>query len=178
MIVLINWQTFHLRYYNNSRIYVKESEDYWEFYTQDGVMIIKAVVERSENAEDNIAFTERFLQNREDVIKVMDVWDSNLPVAEEDATEPESDAAVMEEKESEDLSGGRTSYDDDHDHAYLIDEYGNGKTTDTIPRDHPAHVHNINRGYVQEVNGHTHLVDLYGDIPDIETEEEGDEEKM
>lgn len=174
MIIVLNWQTFHSRYYNNSRIYVKESDEYWEFYTQDGVIIIKSVVEKDEDEQKNIAFVERFLQGREDVLRAMEVFDTVEDSEEEESSPMESDAAVREEDEpieDPEMMSGYTSTDADHSHEYIIDKDGNGVTTSTLPKDHNPHIHTIKEGVVEGSENHSHVIETYVPETDLENEE-------
>jgi len=70
MIININWETFHLKYYKINTVFVKEHSNYFEFFTQDGVFEIRSVYEKSENQEENVMFIERYMTDKDNLIKV------------------------------------------------------------------------------------------------------------
>ena len=50
----------------------------------------------------------------------------------------------------------RTTEDEGHYHHLIVDEEMNGRTLDTIPTDHPHHVHIISEGKIMDAAGHIH----------------------
>ena len=73
MIVIINWNIFHLKFFNQNAIYVQENENDWTLYTQDSFIIVKCIVKKSENSEENIMFVQRYLDSSQNIIKVEDI---------------------------------------------------------------------------------------------------------
>jgi len=163
MISVVNWQTFQAVYMNN-KVYVMENEDSWELWTSEGLFHIKCTVKKMEDDVENIMFVDRFLNNRNNIIKVIDV------LREEDGEDKmevpmNSDEAIREEElpsnetisELRERAKGMTSFDKDHYHFYEI-ENGQGKTISTNPKEHEFHTHQIIDSEVQEENGHIHLI--------------------
>lgn len=96
MIMIVDWPTFHTKYLNKDSVFVKEYEEYWEFYTCDKIYKIKCVLEKSEDQEQNLIIIERYLSGRTNIVKVLDIAESYETV-EEDITEAISDDAIREE---------------------------------------------------------------------------------
>jgi len=94
MIVAIDWQTFHVRYFNTETIYVKETDTHWILYTTDGHFNIKCEVIKSDNQEENIMFVERYFADRQNLIKAVDIYE------EKEVVEGEDEVEIMPEEES------------------------------------------------------------------------------
>ena len=93
MLVIIDWDTFALKYLNQNTIYVKEDDTAWYVYTQDGRFYIKATVPKDVNMEKNMMFVERYFNGRTNVVKVMDIIEGYKEEEEEEERpeEPEED---------------------------------------------------------------------------------------
>ena len=76
MIITLDWTTFHSKFFMTNNIYIKENEDFYEFYTYDGVLIIYSKYKKSTNNEENIIFIERFLTNQDNLIRFIDIQNS------------------------------------------------------------------------------------------------------
>ena len=72
MIINLDWQIFMTRFTSQNSIYVIEEETRWVMYTQDGVIIIKAIKDKEEDQTRNIMFVDKYL-NAANVIKVKEV---------------------------------------------------------------------------------------------------------
>ena len=72
MICLVEWETFLLKYLNTSdTIFVYENDMEYEFYCTDGVIIVKCVYPKHEDAEKNFAFVDRYFAGRRNAVKVI-----------------------------------------------------------------------------------------------------------
>lgn len=93
---LIEWDIFHTRYLNSNTIFVKEYDDKWCFYTYDGYSQIKSVKEKSVNTEENISFVDRYMTDKKNFVKIIEIVDESLVEEYTDVTyaEPEEDFEV------------------------------------------------------------------------------------
>ena len=100
MIVKLDWEVFKNRI-GSDTIWVTEDETTWKFYNSpQPSIIIRSVVEKSLNVEDNIMFVERELTNRPNFAKCDEVCDK-LEVPEEIFVEQK-----MEEEDDEEEAEG------------------------------------------------------------------------
>ena len=85
MEINVEWDTFHQKYLNQDTVFILETEETWEFYTADKIFIVKCIVEKQVNQEENIMFVERYLSGHANFLKMI------MPkeVEEEDDTEEE-----------------------------------------------------------------------------------------
>ena len=74
-VAIIDWQLFHLAYFNQNTIFVKETETEWMLYTYEGIVLIKCVVVKKESAEENIMFVDRYFSGYQNVKRVIDFYD-------------------------------------------------------------------------------------------------------
>lgn len=64
MIIEINWMDFHSHFLKTSEmVFVKEDDMSWKFYTVTGAMVVKVVVYKPEQAEQRMAFVDRYMNN-------------------------------------------------------------------------------------------------------------------
>lgn len=179
MIVVLNWQTFQQLYLLSNIIYVKENDDSWDLWTDQGLYHVKCTVEKEEDSEKNMMFVDRYFADKQNIVRVVDI------ITEEDGMEQkempmESGEAIGElveeqvgdeeedvENDEEGVSKGMTSEDDDHTHYYAVNEDGNGWTTETVGEGEP-HAHEIVSWAVLEADDHIHTI---GDIPDGDEQE-------
>jgi hypothetical protein len=68
------------------KVYVRETFSTYEFYAQDGVIVIKSVYEKSPEIEDNIIFVERYMNGRDNIIKIREIVDEKVDVEDPNAT--------------------------------------------------------------------------------------------
>ena len=80
MIVTIGWQLFVQRFMKQYAVYVLEDDISWSLYTQDNNILIKCVIKKSENMEENMMFVDRYLANRGEIYKVLEVKEHELVV--------------------------------------------------------------------------------------------------
>lgn len=111
MIVSINFEVFHLRYFKQNTIFVKENEDSWELFTQDGIVIIYCKQEKFSESERNFAFVDKYLGSPTvNVLKVDDFGfeykDLMIPQKQEDV-----DENIPVPEENVPISEGTTDYD-------------------------------------------------------------------
>lgn len=178
MIVEVNFQVFQAMFLSNL-VYVKEKDDAWELWTSQDLFHIRCTVEKSEDQEKNMMFVDRYLAEKKNIIRVIEVTpeddedDKKVPMDSgeairkvEEVENPENTADSIENVK------GATSFNDDHYHFYELDENKNGKTLRTLPKDHPHHTHEIINAEVQESNEHIHLI-----ADNIEVEQEDDVEE-
>ena len=85
MIIVIDWNTFQLRYLLKNNIYCLEDEKNWNFYTYEETACLKCVVKKSDNLEQNMMFVTRHLADRPNVIKVLAIEDLPKPELEEES---------------------------------------------------------------------------------------------
>ena len=79
MIVNISWISFQQRFMRTAEIvFVKEHNDKWVTYANQGPIIVKCEVMKSEEPEQNMAFVDRHF-NEANICKV-DFVDENLKV--------------------------------------------------------------------------------------------------
>jgi len=71
MIIDIEWETFHLKFFNQNTIFVKEHESFFEFITYEGIVLIRSVWKKSENSEENIFFIEKYMSDNKLITKVL-----------------------------------------------------------------------------------------------------------
>ena len=71
MIITIDWEVFHSRYYLDNMIYVKENDTNFEFITNIDGLIIKTVKDKHFNDEENIIFIKRYLTDKKNLVKVI-----------------------------------------------------------------------------------------------------------
>ena len=96
MIITVNWNTFHLKFFNQQAIYVKEDETSWILLTNDNHFFIKCIVEKSDSPEQNIMFRERYLNNNQNMIFPLSIDEENQEKIQE---EEESSKQVEEIEE-------------------------------------------------------------------------------
>jgi len=99
MIITVEWEVFHTKYLNQNTVFAKENPTNYEFYTYDGVVIIKTMVPKKENAEENIMFIERYFSGRTNIVRALEIEDSVIPIQEE---EPLEEKNLEEEQGIED----------------------------------------------------------------------------
>jgi len=85
---LIDWETFKLKFLNNSPIFVYETEDSWEFWTTLEHMLVKSVKAKG-SAEDNMFFISELMTDKLNITKVIST-DSEEYRNEEEHEEHES----------------------------------------------------------------------------------------
>lgn len=72
MIAIISWADMHMRFLKTSeQVYVKEEENRWLFYAASGPIILKSVVDKSDDQARNAAFVDRYL-NQINIVKIID----------------------------------------------------------------------------------------------------------
>ncbi|MBT3582787.1 hypothetical protein HN510_03130 [Candidatus Woesearchaeota archaeon] len=86
MIINVDWETFHSRYFLEGTVFVQEHSSYFEFLRCDGVLIIRSVYEKHEDSEQNIAFIERYMTDKKNIVKVLnfDNEEAPEPIVEEE----------------------------------------------------------------------------------------------
>jgi hypothetical protein len=102
MNVVLTWDDFHLKFFLENIIFVKEYEDRFEFCAYEGPIIVKSTKMKSDNEEENIIFIDRYLTDKQNLIKVLsfeDIEDSEK--IEEDDEEEEFETKIEEEIEDE-----------------------------------------------------------------------------
>lgn len=95
MIFIVDWITFQTRTIEFN-IYVDEKKDRWDLYAPMQTReVLKCSVLKSDEEVENKVFVERYLANRENVIKVLSVG-QNTPVIKVEALPelPEEDHAI------------------------------------------------------------------------------------
>lgn len=83
MKIKIDWETFHSRFYNQNTVFVKEHDTYFEFYTFEGIFSIYTTKDKSENAEENIIFIERYMTDKKNLCKVLSFEEDNAETTEQ-----------------------------------------------------------------------------------------------
>ncbi len=74
MIIELDFEVFHLKYFNQNTIFVKELEDGWDMYTYEGIVIIHTKKFKSIDTEENIMFVDRYLSSvNANILKVNDI---------------------------------------------------------------------------------------------------------
>ena len=58
-------------------VYVLNKDEYFEFYTTDGYLIIKSVVNKSGDEISDKIFIERFLKNNPQLIEIEEIQEEN-----------------------------------------------------------------------------------------------------
>ena len=97
MIINVEWEEFHLRFYLGGTIFIKEHTAYFEFITHEGVATIRSVYLKSVDNEKNIMFIDRYITNKKNIVKVLNFGDyeEEPPMKEEENSEEK----LMEEFE-------------------------------------------------------------------------------
>ena len=103
MIMKVSWKSFQLYFLNTERIYIIEKDSEWEFYTSNGPFVVKCVVEKSSNQEENMIFIERFLSGRSNIILAEEVGDETYNEEYSEPSPTESDEAIRDEEIEEEL---------------------------------------------------------------------------
>lgn len=67
-MITVNWATFQLHFLNVNRIYIVEDEKAWKLYTTDNSLIVKCIVDKSANQEENMIFIERYFSGRNSMV--------------------------------------------------------------------------------------------------------------
>ncbi len=99
MRVEIDWEVFHLRFFNDNTVFVKEHPLFFEFVTYEGIILIHSIKEKSENNEENIIFIERYMTDKKNLVKVLEFEGYENEELEE-LEKPEEEFAVkLEEKD-------------------------------------------------------------------------------
>jgi len=81
MIVNFEWEDFHLRFFLENMIFVKEHSDSFEFITHNnGPIVLRCVKYKHENDEENIVFIERYLTDKKNLVKVLNFDNYEEPV--------------------------------------------------------------------------------------------------
>ena len=78
MLVRVDYNTFRQKYLmTTNTVFVHETIESWSFFTQDLFIIVKCVVEKSPQMEENIMFIERLVNSghQNNIIKVLDADD-------------------------------------------------------------------------------------------------------
>lgn len=159
MIILISWGAFQSKFLMMNSVFVKETDSTYEFYSSEDAITVKAVVDKSEEEEQNMAFIERYLTHKDNIIRALDVLPDGSLDSVVESSEMTSPEAVREEDQEEDDDAvlfSTTTTDEEHYHTYEVDEDMNGETIDTYPETHEAHTHQIIEGLIQEANNHIH----------------------
>ncbi len=97
MIFIIDWETFHSRFYvNATTIYVNETEETWDFYTEDGIHTIKCSVTKPLRPEEQALWKSRWVGSQQtNIISVMDVQDDQ-PIPEKEQSDLIQDAGYVD----------------------------------------------------------------------------------
>lgn len=116
MIFIVEWETFHARYFKQHTIYVYEDDSVFTMYTYDGIFTIKSTVEKREDQSENMMFIERYLNSESNIVRVKQVFGEPLEqemVADELADGMVSDVAVREEDKDIDIEMTDEDYIDE-----------------------------------------------------------------
>lgn len=73
MIVTVNWEAFHMLYFNQNTIYVLETDELYHFWTHQGIFFVKSTYMKKEDQEENMMFVERYLTGRSNIIKAINI---------------------------------------------------------------------------------------------------------
>jgi len=71
MLINVDWEDFHLRFYLGETIFVKEHKTFYEFITHQGHATIRSVYKKSKSDEKNIMFIEKYVANKVNIVKVL-----------------------------------------------------------------------------------------------------------
>jgi len=101
MIVEVNFQTFQSLFMKNL-IFVKETEDSWELWTDTGLYNIVCSVEKGEDQVENIMFVDRFLNEHKNIVKAIDVRQETKEIESVPMESPEAERTIEELEEADD----------------------------------------------------------------------------
>jgi len=77
MIMLISWIQFQQHYMKTDKfVYVRETPETWDLFTCDNMIVLKTIVNKTDDDAKNYAFVDRHLNNM-NIIKVDGVIESN-----------------------------------------------------------------------------------------------------
>ena len=94
MIVEINFQTFQSLFMKNL-IFVKETEDSWELWTDTGLYNIVCNVEKNLDQVENIMFVDRFLNEHKNIVRAIDI---KQEIKEVESVPTISDEAIRDDE--------------------------------------------------------------------------------
>lgn len=71
-LAIIGWQDFQMRFLKTAeQVFAFEEESRWLFYSQSGIILVKCVVDKSDDRARNASFVDRYLNNI-NIIKMLD----------------------------------------------------------------------------------------------------------
>lgn len=83
MIFAINWEQFKQRYFVTSNtIFLRETDKIYEFFTTEGIIIIKTTVKKASDDFDNQMFSEKNFMNKVNLVKIEEILKKNTATRE------------------------------------------------------------------------------------------------
>lgn len=108
-MIEIEWDVFHTKYLNQNTVFIEETLTDYILYTYEGIIILKSIVSKKEDSEENIMFVERYFSGRTNIVRALSVdYGSKEIVKEEEniggMSYEEVEGAVESKQDVEDMT--------------------------------------------------------------------------